>query len=380
MPATVVGGYALVPAAEAEWGPPQWTGQTADKRTVTLAAAGGTAALTKAGLHPADWGTVGLGLRVDGVAQGPVAFVRKVWAATEAPAPLPLSGEPDGPFDSLLGSIPPEGLKVQAWYPMPATVMQRPKGPDEKDRVRTVAAGAQPAQDFVPMLYQGGPLANSYAALRPKGRTVAFDLIPDLEGRCLAGLPPGKTRDQCDRAMAEYCGDPGGPNFAGERCAQWAATGRAGAMDEAMTRWCQGSSDPRCACLNAAAAGGDGVPPVCTAKECEGLTAATRLSTLLATQQQVDARAGGVCEMARAAAAQTAKAEKAAADGEITRQRKAQRQQELVEGFQASQEVPLWAWLLMAAVLIVCVALFLRLTRAREVVREEDSKPQLPVS
>jgi len=346
----VRGVYATVPADDAAWGPPVFSAKTVSGQTVTLSPVDGTAALTRAGLHAPDWVPVGLGLRVDGGA-GPVAFVRRSWTGSMA-----LTAAPPG-ADNARWSLDPAGL-------VPAEA-------SPADRVRTTAGDA-PATVFFPRLYvDGGAVSNGYAAFAgevsraPRAYGQAYTPVENARALCAGPSVPGG----CRALMQEYCGDPGGPNFGGAECVAWGQREDGGeAMDEAARAWCRGRpEDARCRCVRSEDAGEE-------CENCQGATDAGRQGDLLATRRGLAARDGVACALKKTLAEQGEKRAADEAAGEAGREQRARQLQATVEGYQSTQTLPLWAWLVLVAAVISCVAVFLRQTRGHVEVRVEETE------
>jgi hypothetical protein len=90
---------------------------------------------------------------------------------------------------------------------------------------------------------------------------------------------------------------------------------------------------------------------------------------LLATKKGLTARDGIACALEQTLQQQAKQSADAEASVAAARKLQARKQQDMVEGYESTQTLPLWAWLLLAAALITCVAVFLRQTREHVVVR-----------
>ncbi|NBO42514.1 MAG: hypothetical protein EBU92_13550, partial [Betaproteobacteria bacterium] len=191
-------------------------------------------------------------------------------------------------------------------------------------------AGAAPAVLFFPRLYVGGEVcSNGYAGLAgsisqmPRSWGQAYQPVENARALCTAaGAPAG-----CQSLMKEFCGDPANPNYGGAECGAWGKGAGGETLDEAARVWCRASERTddeknRCRCVLSEDTGQE-----CTA--CQGVSEA------VAAARKLQAR----------------------------------KQQDMIEGYESTQTLPLWAWLLLAAALITCVAVFLRQTRGRVVVR-----------
>jgi hypothetical protein len=347
----VHGVYAVVPAETVNWLPAAFEAQTADGQTLTLSPVDGTAALTQAGLYAPDWVPVGLGLRTDGNTAGPVAFVRRSWTAA----------------DNAALTATPAGVENVRWNPDPASLTA--VAANDADRVRTVA-GAAPAVLFFPRLYVGGEVcSNGYAGLAgsisqmPRSWGQAYQPVENARALCTAaGAPAG-----CQSLMKEFCGDPANPNYGGAECGAWGRGAGGEALDEAARVWCRAGERTddeknRCRCVLSEDTGQE-----CTA--CQGVSEAGRRTGLLATKKGLTARDGIACALEQTLQQQAKQSADAEASVAAARKLQARKQQDMVEGYESTQTLPLWAWLLLAAALITCVAVFLRQTREHVVVR-----------
>lgn len=242
------------------------------------------------------------------------------------------------------------------------------------------------------MFYNGSPVCNSYAPVADKSaKWLAYEAVTDIRGRCtgaaadnsgspnfLGALDP--MAPACTDALKKMCQGSSGnssPNFTAPVCSEWQKNSRTGkiAIDGYISDWCAANpGDARCQCMRAVNDPDDpawvayqrdnpsaaGLPPQCVYPPCQG-----KSGEQFVTSEVAGAAGGTLCTGAIGVADRQKQIDALAQDQEAQQLERARRRVELMNAYQAEQFVPLWQWILFAALVVVVLAVFFGFSREK---------------